>query len=161
QARGNYFRQLRSKVADLPGVSMAAISTNATPPDSEGPIRFEILGQPALETQLAQVNLVSPEYFATLRIPVLKGRIWSEAENQRGAAVAMVNRTLAERDFPQGDAIGHSVRLPLVENRPPIVLTTPDLANAWLPIVGVVEDARNAGLREPVKPAIYVPYTVL
>ena len=50
-ARGAYFEQLRAKVAETPGVTMAAISTNATPPRNGWNSRFEILGQPAVEQQ--------------------------------------------------------------------------------------------------------------
>src|ERR1041384_1075674 len=46
-ARGAYFEQLRAKVAETPGVTMAAISSNATPPRNGSPSRFEILGPPA------------------------------------------------------------------------------------------------------------------
>jgi predicted permease len=160
-ARETYFEQLRSKVSQVPGVTLAAISTNATPPDTEGSIRFEIAGTPHTEDQLATVHLVSPEYFTTLRIPMREGRIWDQSENHRGAAVAVVNQTLADRYFPNESAIGHSVRVPGLENRPPVVLTTPDLPNTLLPITGVVEDSRNAGLRQPILPAIYIPYTLV
>ena len=159
-ARAAYFEQLRAKVAETPGVTMAAISTNATPPRNGMNSRFEILGVPTGEEQLGSINWVSPGYFAALRIALRQGRIWTETENQDGAHVAVINRTLARHYFPNGDAIGHSVKLPRLYDSPPDVLSVPKLADAWLPIVGVVEDARNDGLRDPVKPAIYVPFTL-
>ena len=109
---------------------------------------------------MTSVNLVSPGYFAILRIPLLQGRIWNETENQNGAHIAVINRTLAQRYFPNGDAIGHSVKLPKIEDRPPSILSASNIADSWLQIVGIVEDARNDGLRDPVKPAVYVPYTL-
>ena len=51
-ARGAYFEQLRAKVAETPGVTMAAISSNATPPRNGWNSRFEILGRPAVEQQM-------------------------------------------------------------------------------------------------------------
>lgn len=159
-ARAAYIEQLRAKVAETPGVTMAAISTNATPPRNGWNSRFEILGKPAAEEQMGSINWVSPDYFTALRIALRQGRIWTDAENQVGAHVAVINRTLAERYFPNGDALGHSVKLPAIEDNPPEVTSAPKIAEAWLPIVGVVEDARNAGLRDPVKPAVYVPYTL-
>src|ERR1017187_4443387 len=159
-ARAAYFEQLRAKVAETPGVTMTAISGNATPPRNGWNSRFEILGKPALEEQLGSINLVSPAYFGTLRIPLVAGRLWSETENRNGAYVALINRTLAQRYFPNGDAIGHSVKLPGVEERPPVVLTVPNIADSWLQIVGIVGDARNDGLNSPIKPAIFVPYTL-
>jgi len=141
-------------------VKMTAISTNATPPYNGDKLRFETLGQPAPEEQMALVNFVNPEYFPVLRIPLVGGRVWDEAENHRGALVAVINRTLEQRYFPNGNAIGHSVKVPGVEDRPPIILSVPKVADSWLQIVGVVEDVKDDGLLEPVKPAIYVPYTV-
>lgn len=159
-ARAAYFEQLRAKVAETPGVTMAAISSNATPPRNGWDSRLEILGKPATEEQVGSINLVSPGYFAELRIPLLHGRIWTETENHDGAHVAVINRTFAKRYFPNDDAIGHSVRLPGLEDNPPTVLSATKIADAWLPIVGVVEDARNAGLRDPIKAAVYIPYTL-
>ncbi len=159
-ARAAYFEQLRAKVAETPGVSMTAISSNATPPRNGWNSRFEILGKPAVEQQMGSINLVGSGYFRTLHIPLLEGRVWNETENHDGAHVAVVNRTLARRYFPKGDAIGHSVKLPGVEDRPPEVLAATKIADSWLLIVGIVEDARNDGLRNPIKPAVYVPYTL-
>ena len=160
EARNAYFEQLRAKVAETPGVTMTAISTNATPPHSGDNLRFEILGRPATEEQMGLVNSVSEGYFGALRIPLLKGRVWDEAENHRGALVAVINRTLAQRYFPDGDAVGHSLKVPGFEERPPLILSVPKLADSWLQIVGVVDDAKDDGLLEPVKPAIYLPYTL-
>jgi predicted permease len=159
-ARATYFEQLRAKVAEIPGVTMAAISSNATPPRNGWNSRFEILGQPSVEQQMGSINLVSPGYFSALRIRLLQGRIWNETENHNGARVAVINRTLAQRYFPNGDALGHSVKLPGFEDRPPAILSAPNIADSWLPIVGIVEDARNDGLRNPIKPAVFVPYTL-
>ena len=139
---------------------MAAISTNATPPHSGDNLRFEILGKSASEEQMGLVNLVDPGYFLALHIPMLEGRMWDHDENNRGAFVAVINRTLAQRYFPNGDAVGHSVKVPGFEDRPPRIFSVPKLADSWLQILGVVDDVRNDGLREPIKPAIFVPYTL-
>ena len=159
-ARAAYFEQMRTKVAETPGVTMAAISSNATPPRNGWNSRFEILGKPASEEQLGSINLVSPGYFRALRIALRQGRVWTDTENRDGAHVAVINRTFAQRYFPNGDAIGHSVKLAGMEDNPPAILSAQKIADAWLAIIGVVEDARNAGLRDPIKPAVYVPYTL-
>jgi predicted permease len=159
-ARGAYFEQLRAKVAQTPGVTMAAISSNATPPRNGWNSRFEILGRPASEQQLGSINLIGSEYFAALRIPLLEGRVWSETENRNGRHLAVINRTFAQRYFPNGDAIGHSVKVPGFEDRPPAVLSAAKIADSWLEIVGIVGDARNDGLAKPIQPAVFVPYTL-
>jgi len=159
-SRAAYMERLRAKVAETPGVTMTAISTNATPPRSGGSYRLEILGMPPQEQQTASVHLVNPGFFAALRIPLVEGRIWDEFENQRGAAVAVINQTLARRYFPNGGAIGRSIKMPRAfENHPPNVMAAPGIEGAWLPIAGVVADVKNDGLARPVVPAVYVPYT--
>ncbi len=157
--RASYFEQLREKVAQTPGVTTAAISTDATPPRNGWNIGFEMLGNPATNPPMGSANLISPQYFAALRIPLLQGRIWSDAENSKGAHVAVINHTLAQRYFPKGDAIGHSLRLPGIEGNPATVLSPPNIAASWLQIVGIVDDARNDGLRSVAQPAVFVPYT--
>jgi predicted permease len=159
-ARSAYFGQLLAKVSDTPGVTAAAISGNATPPRNGWNTRFEILGRAALEQQDALVNFVGQAYFETLRIPLLRGRLWNDSENHAAAHVVVINRTMAQLYFPNGDAIGHSIKLPRIENRPPIVLSAPDIADSWLQIVGIVGDDRDAGLRETIKPEAFVPWTL-
>jgi predicted permease len=159
-ARAAYFEQLRAKIASTPGVTMAAISVNATPPDNGAYMKFQILGRTDAGAQLASLELVGPGYFPVLRIPLLAGRVWSETENQNGAMVAVINRTMAQRYFPLGNAIGSSLNLPEIENRPPERIAVPALASSWLTIIGVVGDSRDHGMRDPVRPAIYVPYTL-
>lgn len=158
--RAAYFDQLQKKVAETPGVKMTAISSNATPPRSGWNSRFEILGKPAAEQQIGSIDLVNPAYFAVLRIPLLQGRIWNETENRNGAHVAVVNQTMARLYFTDGNAIGHSIKLPGMEDRPPIILSAPDVADSWLQIVGIVADSRNDGLKNPVKPGVFIPYTL-
>jgi len=158
--RGTYFEQLRAKVAETPGVTMTAISENATPPSNGYDSPFEILGQPAAEEQMVSLNFISPGYFPLLRIPLLQGRVWSEAENRDGAHVAVINQTLARRYFPNGDAIGHSVKLPRIEEHPPRVVSAPSVTDSQFEITGIVGDALNDGLQNPIKPAIFLPYTL-
>jgi predicted permease len=158
-ARAAYFEQLREKVAQTPGVTTAAISTDATPPRNGWNIGFDMLGKLATNPPMGSANLISPQYFTALRIPLLQGRIWSDAENSKGAHVAVINHALAQRYFPKGDAIGHSLRLPGIEGNPATVLSPPNIAASWLQIVGIVGDARNDGLRTAARPAVFVPYT--
>jgi predicted permease len=158
--REAYFKQLQDTVAQTPGVTMTAISSNATPPRNGWYTKFEIMGKTAMEQQLASVNLVDPNYFSVLHIPLLQGRLWDQTENHDGALLAVINRTMAQRYFPNGDAIGHSLKVPGSEDQPPVELTPPNFKDAWLIIVGIVEDARNDGLENPVRPAIYLPFTL-
>jgi predicted permease len=157
--RAAYFDQLQKKVATIPGVTMTAISSNATPPSNGLPTHVEILGKAAQDEQKVLVNFVSPAYFPVLRIPLAQGRIWDETENRNGAHLAVINQTMARRYFPSGNAIGHSLKVPELQDQPPYLLTAPD-ATGWLQIVGVAADKLDDGLRKPIKPEIFVPYTI-
>jgi putative ABC transport system permease protein len=157
--RSAYFEQLHDKAAEVPGVSMVAISSNATPPSNGFTAKFEILGRPAAEDQSFRFNMVSSEYFPALRIPFLQGNGWDRADEHRGAAVMVVNQTLARRYFPNGDAVGHSIKVPEVVAQPPYLLTAPG-SEGWLLIVGVVADKLDDGLSKPILPEVFVPYTM-
>jgi putative ABC transport system permease protein len=157
--RAAYFDQLQKKVATVPGVTMTAISSNATPPANGFPAHVEFLGKAAQDEQKVLVNLVSPAYFPVLRIPVAQGRIWDETENRNGAHLAVINQTMARRYFPAGDAIGHSLKVPDIKDVPPFNLAAPD-GSGWLQIVGIVADKLDDGLRKPIKPEVFLPYTI-
>jgi predicted permease len=157
--RAAYFDQLQKKVATISGITMTAISSNATPPSNGWPTHIEFLGKAAQDEQKVHVNFVSPAYFPLLRIPLAAGRLWDETENRNGAHVAVINQTLARRYFPGTSAIGHSLKVPEIQDQPPFILSAPDGAG-WLQIVGVVGDKLDDGLRKPIQPEIFVPYTI-
>lgn len=90
------------------------------------------------------VNLVSPTFFDTLRIPMLRGRIFSDAEIAVAERVVVINRHLAERWFPGEDALGQQL----------------DMIGGPLTIVGITADTKVRSLREGGTPIAYVP-TVL
>lgn len=157
--RAAYFEQIYAKVADVPGVKFAAVSSNATPPDNGFKTKFEIVGKPSSADQSFRFNMVSKEYFPALKIPLMQGRIWDEAETRRGAAVMVVNQSLVKRYFPAGDAIGHVIKVPELKAQPPYLLTSPGSEDGLL-IVGVVADKLDEGLSKPIFPEVFVPYTV-
>jgi len=156
--RAAYFEQLHDKVAEVPGVAVAAISSNATPPSNGFTTKFEILGKPAAQDQSFRFNMVSREYFPALRIPLVFGRIWDKDESHRGAPVIVVNQTFVKRYFPNGNAVGHSIKVPELVPQPPYFLTAPGVEGGLL-IVGVVGDKLDDGLAKPILPEGFVPYT--
>ena len=162
--RATYVDQLRERVAAVPGVISVAVTSSGIPPSlplSEGGMYtpFEILGGQSSQERQAVYFLVGSEYFATLKIPMLSGRVWNHTENQRGDFVAVINETLARRDWPRGDAIGHQIRIAsLKDDGTPLSAASPQ-SGEWRQIVGVVADSKNNGLDQPTAPAIFVPYT--
>jgi len=157
--RSAYFTQLRERVNAMPGVVQAGISSNATPPSNGWSQPFEILGKTASEYQDARINLVSPEYFSILRIPLVEGRLWQPAEISRGATMAVVNQTFARKYFPGENVVGRSVRIPRLSARAPNVVTA-NGSDGWLEIIGVAADALDDGLSKPILPGLYLPYSV-
>jgi predicted permease len=159
EKRSAYFDQLLQRVRTMPEVVSAGLSTNGTPPSNGFDNRFEIMGKPVLAEQRLRTNLVSPEYFSVLQIPLVAGRIWDQSETMRGAKLAVVNETLTKQYFPKGDAVGQQIRMPDFKGEPPFTLAVPG-SDGWIQIVGIVGDAVDDGLGKPIKPAAYIPYTV-
>src|SRR5580704_7264792 len=157
--RTEYFEQIRARIAAMPEVVEAGISTNATPPSNGNDQRFEIFGSAAAEKPEARLNFVDANYFPVLRIPLIQGRLWDRAEIARAAPLVVINQTMARQYWPNGNIVGQQVRIPNLKNEPPYNLAAPG-SDSWLQIVGVVADVRNDGLRNPIKPSLYVPYTL-
>jgi predicted permease len=161
QARVNYFEQLRASIAGLPDIISAGISTNATPPYDGWEQRFELLGKPVQspEAQTAKIGFVDPDYFSTLHMPLLEGRIWNPAEVANGALLVLVNQSFARRYSSDGNIVGHSIKLSKLNNNPPKALIAPG-ADGWMQVIGVVADALDDGLDKPIKPAVFAPYSI-
>jgi predicted permease len=159
EARAAYFDRLRASVATLPQVVSVANSFDATPPFNGVNQRFEIINRISGSRNESRVNLVGSEYFSVLHIPVRQGRIWNRVETLRGAHLAAINETMARRYWPNGDAIGHAIRMPEIKQELPMHLAAP-ASDRWFQITAIVADVRNDGLLEPVKPAIYLPDTI-
>jgi predicted permease len=157
--RATYFTQLRDKIATLPDVVSTGISTNATPPDSGWNQPFELQGKTAAEDQKASVNFVDTHYFSTLGIPLRTGRLWDQSELNRGALMAVVNESFVKHYYPDGDVLGHSLKIPAMKSDSPQTLVVAG-SDGWVQIIGVTKDVLDDGLDKPVKPAIYLPYTV-
>jgi ABC-type antimicrobial peptide transport system permease subunit len=71
----------------------------------------------------------------------------------------VINQTMARQNWPNGDAVGHQIRIPNLKDQPPYQPAAAG-SEGWIQIVGVVADARNDGLRSAIRPALYVPYSI-
>lgn len=159
ERRAVFLDRMEQKIATSPGVIAAAISIAAVPPANGWNEGFEILGENVLGDQQVRTSCVGDEYFTALSIPLVQGRLWDRRETMRGAQVAVINQTMARQYWPHGDAIGKQIRFPGFVSEPPNALGAPGSAQ-WLEIVGVVADSLNDGLRNPIRPAAYLPYTL-
>jgi predicted permease len=158
EARSAYFEKLRNQVAAVPGVTMAAISTNATPPSNGWNTSIEVMGKPRRDDQKVRINFVNQAYFPILRIPLAQGRIWDEAQTHNAAPVAVINETMARLYFPDG-ALGRALKIPEMKSEPPFNLS-PSGDNPWLQVIGIVADKRDDGLSKPILPEAFIPYTL-
>jgi len=159
KARRQYLATLRDAVASTPGVTGAAISLYATPPDSGWDTSFVLRSQPEATSRRISAHFVSADYFQVLRIPLLNGRLWDSAESARGDQVGLINQAMQRELFRGQNPIGQFIRLPKIGYLQ-YSLPAPEEGD-WIQIIGVVGNAVNDGLDRPIKPAIYVPFSTL
>ena len=157
QARLNAAEVIRRTIDEVPGVT-AAVSTTWFPPFGGFDAKVEVRSKPTLTGAEAVLALVSPKEFETLRIPLLAGRIFDDAEVNRAAHLALVNQAFVKQFLPEGNPIGQSVRSPMLKVEQPELLLA-QAPDDWLEIIGVVADTRDDGLERPVKPAVFLPYS--
>jgi macrolide transport system ATP-binding/permease protein len=140
-------RQIISRVASLPGVESAGISS-VLPVSFNGNtdwIRF--VGRP-YNGQHNEVNMrdVSSDFFSTLHATLLRGRYFSDAEDASKPPVVIINETLAKKYFPGEDPIGKRIG--------DIELTPKSIKE----IIGVVQDVKDGSLDSETWPAVYYPF---
>lgn len=145
QRRAFYLEVLR-RVESLPGVRSAAFVDSL--PLSPYHMKMMIRTQTASERGVApDTNLllsqltVSPAYFSTLGIPLMKGRTFTDADDEQAPKVAVINETMARHMWPGEDSIGKE--LPLMNDK--------------INVVGVIADTRHEGLSADVQSEIYLP----
>jgi putative ABC transport system permease protein len=144
-----FFREILRRCRALPGVEDAALgSTTAIPLDHTQrdtnlvPLLIEGRGTDATMAPLVNGPAVTPEYFRIMRMPIVRGRSFTDFDNETAPGVAIVNEALARTFFADGDSIGQHVKLSRS-------------ATSWTTIVGVVADARTERLGDAHVPQIY------
>jgi predicted permease len=159
--RATFYERLRNRIADVPQVESVALATSATPPRSGERSVVEVPGRDMTGDEVPILQRISGHYFATMKIPLIRGRVWSDSESAGAPHVAVVNQTMARELWPDGSAIGRRVLIPgYIKSVTYFRLAAPG-SDGWFEIVGVVGDTPNVGLHEPPAPSIYVPYTLM
>src|SRR5690606_28759956 len=107
------YADVLERLAALPGVESAALIRN--PPTRGGPmLPFRIIGgDPGDAPPITLYQEISADFFETLRVPLLRGRLFSEQDNETAPGVAIVNETFARQYFGDGDPIGQSILVDL------------------------------------------------
>jgi predicted permease len=160
-AREAHFEQLRRKLQETPGVVSATATFNAVPPYMGFETAFEIPGRASDPNRMTQIGLIAGDYFATLRIPLLRGRVFSQAEIAQARRVGVINDEMLRKYWPGGNPIGMKIRIPALNFKGDSSVLIPRNAAEPVEIIGVVATARNRGLLEDSHPAIYVPWSFL
>lgn len=146
----SFYRQLTEGVARLPGIQYAAIS-DSIPPDQESEDdTFSIAGRPWSEQAFPSTTLpkISPDYFRTLGVPLVRGRFFTPADTAKSPPVTLISQSLAQRYFADADPLGKQIQA-----------SSPGSGNPYMDIVGVVGDLKYWGLEKEAAPAYYQPYT--
>ena len=136
-----FYPRLLERIESLPGVRSAAVSNSLPPDTNEYSDDFKVEGRPqspGAPPLVAYMVLVSPDFFRTFGIHLLRGRLLSLSDAPSAPLVAVISETTARQFFPNEDAVGKRLN-----NGDPIE------------IVGVVSDVKYTGLAGPTQPVIY------
>jgi len=144
----DFWTRFEERIDHLPGAKSAALASGLPPlrppnmndTDIEGFVMKE--GGPIQNVDFYQS--VSKDYFATMGIRLMDGRLFDERDVQGSPDVAIVNKTMAMTFWPNQNPIGRRVRS--------------GGAKDWCTVVGIVDDAKNAGLDRPTGTELYLPH---
>jgi putative ABC transport system permease protein len=140
--RKQFYDEMLERLRGIPGVRTASLAVYFPASGWFHTTSFQVEGYAATEEELqAEEKQVTPDYFQTLGIAPVKGRVFEPADGASGPEVLVINESMARRYWPDGNAVGGRIRLD----------------EEWLSVVGVVSDVRYRGeLRD--FPQLYRPY---
>jgi predicted permease len=147
-----FYQQLLERLAALPGVESAAVTSNLplSSERQEGKLTFTVEGQSAEEQQrnpyLNDLR-ASPNYFQTIGVRLLKGRLLNEFDREETERVGVISQRLAERAWPGQDPIGKRLKVGGVNSQ-----------GRWTTVVGVVGDVKHEEIAGEGGLDLYVSY---
>ena len=148
-----FFRPFLARLKSTPGVAYAA--TTISLPLYGGPwMEVEVPGKSHSEKWHSVVELCSGDYFSVMRIPFRSGRMFTEGEVNGARHLAVINQTFWRRYFDNQNPIGRKILVNELKNFPDGAI------DPSFEVVGVVADAQNRGLQQPVEPELWIPYNV-
>jgi len=139
------FKQVLDRLSALPGVEAVGGTTRLPLDGSRNSSGFTIEGQSLESTEInvAQSAFTSPGYFQAIGIPLMKGRLFTEHEDENAPGVIVINQSFAQKYFPNEDPLGKRIRLGRQSQSP------------WLKMIGIVRDVKSEGLDVETKPQMY------
>jgi putative ABC transport system permease protein len=146
-----FSNELLERLHAQPGLRDSALAA-PLPMDRQGEaaFAFSIVGDAPLppgKSPTADYATVSPDYFRMMRIPLLKGRFFSDQDSPSSPKVAIISETLVRRYFPNQDPLGRQMRFGFPPN-----------SNVSREVVGIVGDVRDVALSRKPGPMMYVPF---
>ena len=154
EARGAFLHEVLRRESRLAGVEEAALGSGNSLPLETKPnqVLFTIDKQTGESERIpeAELSTVTPEYFHVLKIPLIRGRVFTEADNSKGQPVVIINETLARRYWHDEDPVGQQIRLPAGQ-------LTNYAENPLRTIVGVTADIKSNGFDTASAPYMYFP----
>jgi predicted permease len=142
-----FFKGAIEKVRTVPGVQSAALVRAVPFSGNGGTTGYAVEGKPVpdpAQMPQARFQLVTPDYFKTMRIPLLRGRDFTDRDDLQTPLVSVINETFAKREWPGEDPIGKQ-------------LTTPQTTGP-ITVIGVVGDTRHYTATEPAIPQLYAAH---
>jgi putative ABC transport system permease protein len=156
---GQFYEEAERRVSALPGVESAAVGMMAPWRDT-GFLRFTLQfavegreSESSKEDLRARFRFVSPGYFATLGIPLLEGRDFTEADRKEAEPVVIVSKSIAQQLFPGQDALNRHIRW-----TDPLIKYAPGINPAPSRIVGVLADVDDANIIPQHNLTVYTPF---
>lgn len=144
-----FYQALLDRLAALPGVEGVGAVSTLPLSGADGDSDFRVEGEPVPPAEVSQAAWVRPaagDYFPTMGIDLVEGRIFGPSDDADAPDVVVVNRSFVERYLSSGRAVGR--RIAFGRTSEP----------TWREIVGVVEDVKQFGMRESDRPAVYLPH---
>ncbi len=147
-----FFEDLLARVKSVPGVAAVGVNTYLHPLGNMS-TTADVAGT-AASTEPVVVHQVDAGYVSAFNIRLATGRVIDQSDVTGRRAVALVNERFVRSRFEGRPPLGQIVHLPRIKERPF------ELASDAFEVVGVVQDVANAGLANPIRPEIYLPYTL-
>lgn len=147
---GPFYQQVLQKVSAIPGVQSASAINHLPLAGDQWGFSFHVDGRPIErpgEAPVATFRAVFPGYFNTMRIPVLQGRDFSEADNTSVPDVVVINDYIARRYWPGEDPIGKRITFDDPQKNP-----------SWVTVIGVVKNTVRSNWVNPAEEELFVPY---
>ena len=147
------YEQILQRVKRLPGVIDATISLS-TPPLGGVGSDILVLGKQLPTHWESGVELCSENYFQTLGLRLLRGKLLSQADIDSARQVAVVNEAFVRAYFGRDNVLGQKIKFTGFDELP----ETPH--DAYFEVVGVISDFKNRGLLEPPRPEAFIPHSI-